>query len=140
MTAPKGEPGHNAVFEEEKRPDGTTYWKVFEEVVGGDHERTELIGEIHIDEHGFESPLLFVGAHRYDGSNGLHPRAELFFSSYIESRFIYQLAEFMREIEKQIVETDTSRKLVTTALDSNLAPGGKTGPQPLKRNKGRDVQ
>jgi hypothetical protein len=41
-----------------------------------------------------------------------NPEAARFFSSHIESRFIYQLADFMRETEKRMVETDVGHKLV----------------------------
>jgi hypothetical protein len=73
--------------------------------------RKVLVGEIHINEYGYDSPLLFVGA--YDDLNDdLDPEAAEFFTSHIESRFIYQLADFMRETEKRMVETDVGHKLV----------------------------
>lgn len=104
-------PGHNAVFEKSTDHNGNTYWKVFE-TDEGLHKRKVLIGEIQINEHGYKSALLFVGAYKDDLSEGLHPEAELFFSSHIESRFIYQLADFMGETEKRMVETDIGHKLV----------------------------
>jgi hypothetical protein len=104
-------PAHRAFFVEQKRPNGERYWEVFAEVVGCRHEdRQVLIGEIHIDEAGFKNPVLFVGAY-----GALHRDAERFFSSYIESSFIYQLASFMREIEKRINQTEFGPKLDESA-------------------------
>jgi len=42
----------------------------------------------------------------------LDPEAAQFFSSHIESRFIYQLADFMRETEKRMVEKGYGHKLI----------------------------
>lgn len=99
MTAPNGVPGHNAVFEEKKRADGH-------------EERKVLIGEIHINEFGYESPLLFVGSSPDDLSDVLDDNAVRFFGGHIESRFIYQLADFMRDTEKRMVQSDIGHKLV----------------------------
>ncbi len=93
-------PGHNAVFEKSTDHNGTTYWKVFEQVEGL-QKRKVLIGEITINVDGYESPLLFAGAGSDEGFN-LQPQAEQFFAGHIESRFIYQLAAFMRETEKRV--------------------------------------
>jgi hypothetical protein len=115
-------PGHNAVFEKVTDVDGSTYWKVFEHKEG---RGKGLVGVIDINQDGYDSPLLFVGAFSDDelnfffgqGSYKLerplgNPEAARFFSSHIESRFIYQLAEFMRKTEKRLVETDDGLKLV----------------------------
>jgi hypothetical protein len=114
MAEPNGLWGHNAVFEKSTECNGTTYWKVFEtfEADEGRCKRKALVGEISINVDGYESPLLFVGAYKDDLSEGLHPEAERFFTGHIESRFIYQLADFMRETEKRLVETDDGLKLV----------------------------
>ena len=93
-------PRHNAVFEKSMDQNGTSYWKVFEHVEGL-QERKVLIGEITINVDGYESPLLFAGASS-DESFELQPQAEQFFAGHIESRLIYQLADFMRETEKRV--------------------------------------
>jgi hypothetical protein len=107
MLPRSGFPGHNAVFEKVTDENGS-YWKVFEHM---EHPRVGkvLVGVIDINEWGYDSPLLFVGAL---GDDGLDPEAARFFSSHIESRFIYQLADFMRETEKRMVETDIGHELV----------------------------
>jgi hypothetical protein len=111
MTVPKGKWGHNAVFEEATDRSGTMYWKVFE-TEEGRNARKVLIGEIRINRDGFESPLVFVGAstHLYEW---LNPQAEEFFGSYIESRFIYQLAEFMRELESRLIKSYIGYKVLS---------------------------
>jgi hypothetical protein len=101
MTEHDDFPGHNAVFEKSTDHNGTTYWKVFEQVEGL-QKRKVLVGEITINVDGYESPLLFAGASG-DESFELQPQAEQFFAGHIESRFIYQLADFMRETEKRLV-------------------------------------
>jgi|SRR5580700_3147347 hypothetical protein len=101
----------NAVFEESTDHNGTTYWKVFEHVEGF-QARTVLVGEITINVDGYESNLLFAGISGDVGNASLTPEADRFFAGHIESRFIYQLAEFMRETEKRLVETDHGLKLV----------------------------
>jgi len=93
-------PGHNAVFEECTDHNGNTYWKVFEQVEGL-QKRKVLVGEITMNVDGYESPLLFAGASS-DESFELQLQAEQFFAGHIESRFVYQLAAFMREIEKRV--------------------------------------
>lgn len=103
-----GIPGHNAVFEQSTNDNGFIFWKVFEYVEGPEG-RKVLVGHIDINEYGYDSPLLFVGAF---GDDELDPEAAQFFSSHIESRFIYQLAEFMRETEKRLVEKGYGHKLV----------------------------
>src|SRR5579859_1666523 len=101
MTVPNGKWGHNAAFEKATDPDGTAYFKVFE-IEEEPCKRKVLIGEIRMDTTGFESPLIFVGAST--DLEWLSPQAVRFFGSHIESRFIYQLADFMRETEKRLVE------------------------------------
>jgi hypothetical protein len=110
MLPRSGFPGHNAVFEKSTNDNGFTYWKVFE-YVEGLQGRKVLVGHIHINEYGYDSPLLFVGPPG-DPDDDLDPEAEEFFRSHIESRFIYQLADFMRETEKRMVETGYGHKLV----------------------------
>jgi hypothetical protein len=110
MLPRSGFPGHNAVFEKSTGDNGFTKWNVFE-YVEGLQGRKVLVGEIHINEYGYDSPLLFVAPHG-DQDDELDPEAAEFFTSHIESRFIYQLADFMRETEKRMVETDVGHKLV----------------------------
>jgi hypothetical protein len=93
-------PGHNAVFEQSTDHNGNTYWKVFEQVEGL-QKRKVLVGAITMNVDGYDSPLLFAGASS-DESFELQPQAEQFFAGHIESRFICQLAEFMRETEKRV--------------------------------------
>jgi hypothetical protein len=88
-----------------------TSWNVFY-IDEGSPMYKVLIGKIMLNEHGPGSPLLFVGACEDDVSEDLDPEAELLFSSEIESRFIYQVAGFMRETEKRIAETDIGHKPV----------------------------
>jgi hypothetical protein len=102
MTVPNGVWGHNAVFEKAIDHNGTTYWKVFEQVDGLE-KRKVLIGEIHINTDGYESPLLFAAARSLE-SFDLQPQAEQFLGGHIESRFIFQLADFMRETEKRLIK------------------------------------
>jgi hypothetical protein len=108
MLPRSGFPGHNAVFEKVSLDNGFTYWNVFE-YVEGLQGRKVLIGRIDINEYGYDSPLLFLGVLDDDG---LDAEAEEFFASHIESRFIYQLADFMRDIEKRMVESGFGHKLV----------------------------
>jgi hypothetical protein len=108
MLPRNGIPGNNAVFEKVTHDNGFTCWKVFE-YVEGPQGRKVLVGHIDINEYGYDSPLLFVGAF---GDDELDLEAAEFFSSHIESRFIYQLADFMRETEKRMVETGYGHKLI----------------------------
>jgi hypothetical protein len=101
-------PRHNAVFEKSTNDNGFTWWNVFE-CVEGQEGRKVLIGRIDINSYGYDSPLLFVGAF---GDNELEPEAAEFFSGHIESRFIYQLADFMRETESRMTETSVGHELV----------------------------
>jgi hypothetical protein len=101
-------PGHNAVFEKVSLDNGITYWNVFEYVEGPEG-RKVLIGHIDINKDGYDSPLLFVGDY---GDDELQPEAAEFFGGHIESRFIYQLADFMRETEKRMVEKGYGHKPV----------------------------
>jgi hypothetical protein len=87
---------------------GFTSWNVFEYVEGPEG-RKVLVGKIHINEYGYDSPLLFVGAF---GEDELDPETAEFFGSHIESRFIYQLADFMRETEKRMVDKGYGYKLI----------------------------
>jgi hypothetical protein len=105
MTQYEDSPGRSVVFEESKDHNGVTSWNVFD-TDEGPHKCKVLIGKIKINQHGYGSPLLFAGASEDDLSEGLDPEAELFLSSDIESRFIYQVADFMRETEKRLVPTD----------------------------------
>ena len=108
MLPRNGIPGHNAVFEKVTHDNGFTCWDVYEHVEGTEG-RKVLIGRIDINDYGYDSPLLFVGAF---GEDELDPEAAEFFSSHIESRFIYQLADFMRETEKRMVEKGYGHKLI----------------------------
>ena len=101
----------SVVFEESRDHNGLTSWNVFE-TDEGPHKCKVLIGKIQTNEHGSGSPLLFVGACQDDLTEDLDPEAELFFSSRVESRFICEVADFMRETEKRMVETDSGHKLV----------------------------
>ena len=109
MLPRSGFPGHNAVFEKVTLDNGVTYWNVFE-YVEGLQGRKVLIGRIDINKYGYDSPLLFVGPPGED--DNLDPEAEEFFRSHIESRFIYQLAEFMRETEKRMVGDGYGHELI----------------------------
>jgi hypothetical protein len=111
MTQHHDFPGHSVVFDESTDHRGVTSWNVFH-IDEGPHVYKVLIGKIMLNEHGSGSPLLFVGACEDDLSEDLDPEAELLFSSEIESRFIYQVADFMRETEKRMVETDGGDKLL----------------------------
>jgi hypothetical protein len=110
MLPRNGFPGHNAVFEKVTLDNGVTYWNVFE-YVEGRQARKVLIGRIDINEYGYDSALLFVAPHG-DLDDELDPEAAEFFTSHIESRFIYQLADFMRETEKRMVEKGYGHKLI----------------------------
>jgi hypothetical protein len=66
MLPRNGFSGHNAVFEKVTDDNGFTYWDVFE-YVEGLQGRKVLIGRIDINEYGYDSPLLFVGAFGDDG-------------------------------------------------------------------------
>ena len=61
MLPRSGFPGHNAVFEKSTGDNGFTKWKVFE-YVEGLQGRKVLVGEIHINEYGYDSPLLFTAS------------------------------------------------------------------------------
>lgn len=108
MLPRNGIPGHNAVFEKSTNENGFTSWKVFDYVEGPEG-RKVLIGRFDINEYGYDSPLLFVGDF---GDDELQPEAAEFFGGHIESRFIYQLADFMRETEKRMVENGYGHKLI----------------------------
>ena len=61
MLPRSGFPGHNSIFEKVTDEKGFTYWKVFEHIEGPKGGKV-LVGVIDINQDGYDSPLLFVGA------------------------------------------------------------------------------